>query len=87
MNSIGTWSMMSCTSHFNEQLSAMGAFLNVRVTYELMAGFWLEMTPSSKVSSSPSVASLGQCSIHTRRSGSSTRIVAVRADQLGRSSM
>lgn len=27
-------------SHFNEQLSAMGAFLNGRVTYELMAGFW-----------------------------------------------
>lgn len=27
-------------SHFNEQLSAMGAFLNGRVMYELMAGFW-----------------------------------------------
>src|SRR5207302_1147557 len=27
-------------SHFNEQLSAMGAFLNGRVTYELMAEFW-----------------------------------------------
>jgi dihydrofolate reductase len=27
-------------SHFNEQLSAMGAFLNGRVTFELMAGFW-----------------------------------------------
>jgi dihydrofolate reductase len=26
--------------HFNEQLRAMGAFLNGRVTYELMAGFW-----------------------------------------------
>ncbi|MDN3295090.1 dihydrofolate reductase family protein [Streptomyces ficellus] len=26
--------------HFNEQLAAMGAFLNGRVTYELMAGFW-----------------------------------------------
>ncbi len=26
--------------HFNEQLSAMGAFLSGRVTYELMAGFW-----------------------------------------------
>jgi dihydrofolate reductase len=26
--------------HFNEQLSAMGAFLDGRVTYELMAGFW-----------------------------------------------
>ena len=26
--------------HFNEQLSAMGAFLNGRVTYELMAGVW-----------------------------------------------
>ena len=27
-------------SHFNEQLRAMGAFLNGRVIYELMAGFW-----------------------------------------------
>ena len=27
-------------SHFNAQLSAMGAFLSGRVTYELMAGFW-----------------------------------------------
>jgi dihydrofolate reductase len=27
-------------NHFNEQLSAMGAFLSGRVTYELMAGFW-----------------------------------------------
>jgi dihydrofolate reductase len=27
-------------SHFNQQLSTMGAFLNGRVTYELMAGFW-----------------------------------------------
>ncbi|MFI5755411.1 dihydrofolate reductase family protein [Streptomyces sp. NPDC051569] len=27
-------------SHFNEQLRAMGAFLNGRVTYELMAGYW-----------------------------------------------
>jgi dihydrofolate reductase len=26
--------------HFNEQLGAMGAFLNGRVTYELMAAFW-----------------------------------------------
>jgi dihydrofolate reductase len=26
--------------HFNEQLSAVGAFLDGRVTYELMAGFW-----------------------------------------------
>ena len=26
--------------HFNEQLSAMGAFLDGRVTYELMAEFW-----------------------------------------------
>ncbi len=36
-------------SHFNEQLSAMGAFLNGRVTYELMAGFWptADTDPSS----------------------------------------
>jgi dihydrofolate reductase len=27
-------------SHCNEQLAAMGVFLNGRVTYELMAGFW-----------------------------------------------
>lgn len=26
--------------HFNEELGAMGAFLNGRVTYELMASFW-----------------------------------------------
>ena len=26
--------------HFNEELGAMGAFLDGRVTYELMAGFW-----------------------------------------------
>jgi len=36
-------------SHFNEQLRAMGAFLNGRVTYELMAGFWptADTDPSS----------------------------------------
>jgi dihydrofolate reductase len=36
-------------SHFNEQLSAMGAFLNGRVMYELMAGFWptADKDPSS----------------------------------------
>src|SRR5215207_9856797 len=35
--------------HFNEQLSAMGAFLNGRVTHELMAGFWptADTDPSS----------------------------------------
>lgn len=27
-------------SHFNEQLRGMGAFLDGRVTHELMAGFW-----------------------------------------------
>jgi dihydrofolate reductase len=27
-------------AHFNEQLAAMGAFLDGRVTYELMARFW-----------------------------------------------
>jgi dihydrofolate reductase len=27
-------------AHFNEQLAAMGAFLEGRVTYELMAAFW-----------------------------------------------
>jgi dihydrofolate reductase len=36
-------------SHFNEQLSAMGAFLNGRVTHELMAQFWptADADPSS----------------------------------------
>lgn len=36
-------------SHFNEQLSAMGAFLNGRITYELMARFWptADTNPSS----------------------------------------
>lgn len=35
--------------HFNEQLSVMGAFLNGRLTYELMAGFWptADTDPSS----------------------------------------
>lgn len=35
--------------HFNEQLSAMGAFLDGRVSYELMAGFWptADTDPSS----------------------------------------
>jgi dihydrofolate reductase len=36
-------------SHFNEQLSAMSAFLHGRVTYELMAGYWptADTDPSS----------------------------------------
>jgi dihydrofolate reductase len=36
-------------SHFNEQLRTMGAFLNGRVTYELMARFWptADADPSS----------------------------------------
>jgi dihydrofolate reductase len=36
-------------SHFNEQLGEMGAFLNGRVTHELMAGFWptADSDPSS----------------------------------------
>jgi dihydrofolate reductase len=35
--------------HFNEQLGSMGAFLDGRVTYELMAGFWptADTDPSS----------------------------------------
>ncbi|MFF2410978.1 dihydrofolate reductase family protein [Streptomyces sp. NPDC058092] len=35
--------------HFNEQLRAMGGFLDGRVTYELMAGFWptADSDPSS----------------------------------------
>ncbi len=36
-------------AHFNEQLGSMGAFLDGRVTYELMAGFWptADADPSS----------------------------------------
>jgi dihydrofolate reductase len=36
-------------NHFNEQLGARGAFLNGRVMYELMAGFWptADSDPSS----------------------------------------
>jgi dihydrofolate reductase len=36
-------------AHFNKRLSAMGAFLSGRVTYELMAGFWptADADPSS----------------------------------------
>jgi dihydrofolate reductase len=36
-------------THFNEQLSAMGAFLSGRVTHELMVGFWptADTDPSS----------------------------------------
>jgi len=36
-------------SHFNEELGAMGAFLDGRVTYELMADFWptADADPSS----------------------------------------
>src|SRR5919204_3645673 len=36
-------------THFNEVLREMGAFLNGRVTYELMAGFWptADTDPSS----------------------------------------
>ena len=35
--------------HFNEELGAMGGFLDGRVTYELMAGFWptADRDPSS----------------------------------------
>ena len=35
--------------HFNEELRTMGAFLDGRVTYELMAGFWptADQDPSS----------------------------------------
>ena len=35
--------------HFNEELGAMGAFLDGRITYELMAGFWptADSDPSS----------------------------------------
>ncbi|HEY9473093.1 MAG TPA: dihydrofolate reductase family protein, partial [Mycobacteriales bacterium] len=38
-------------SHFNEQLRSVGAFLEGRVTYELMAGFW--PTADSDPSSTP----------------------------------
>src|SRR5438067_9321280 len=38
-------------THFNEQLGAMGAFLDGRVTYELMAEFW--PTADQDLSSTP----------------------------------
>ncbi|GAA3367548.1 hypothetical protein GCM10020367_66600 [Streptomyces sannanensis] len=41
-------------SHFNEQVGAMGALLDGRITYELMAGFW--PTADSDPSSSAPVA-------------------------------
>jgi dihydrofolate reductase len=36
------WHMISdeLAAHFNEQLGTMGGFLDGRVTYELMAGYW-----------------------------------------------
>ncbi|WP_445154218.1 dihydrofolate reductase family protein [Arthrobacter sp. Hor0625] len=36
-------------NHFNEQLRTMGAFLDGRVTYELMAGYWptADLDPAS----------------------------------------
>ncbi len=40
--------------HFNEELGAMGAFLDGRVTYELMAGYW--PTADADPASSPPVA-------------------------------
>jgi dihydrofolate reductase len=40
--------------HFNEQLAAMGAFLDGRVTYELMADFW--PTADSDPDANPSMA-------------------------------
>jgi len=45
------WHMVDDELHryFNEQLGAMGAFLDGRVTYELMAQFWptADQDPSS----------------------------------------
>ena len=41
-------------SHFNEQLRAMGAFLDGRVTYQLMADFW--PTADQDPDSSPAMA-------------------------------
>jgi dihydrofolate reductase len=40
--------------HFNQELAAMGAFLDGRVTYELMAGYW--PTADADPASSPPVA-------------------------------
>lgn len=41
-------------AHFNDQLRTMGAFLDGRVTYELMAGFW--PTADQDPASPPAVA-------------------------------
>jgi dihydrofolate reductase len=45
-------------SHFNEQLRAMSAFLDGRVTYELMAGYW--PTADSDPSTAGPVAEFAQ---------------------------
>jgi dihydrofolate reductase len=45
-------------SHFNEQLAGMGAFLNGRVTHELMAGFW--PTADTDPSSTPPMVEFGR---------------------------
>ena len=39
--------------HFNEELAGMGAFLDGRVTYELMAGYW--PTADADPTSTPTV--------------------------------
>ena len=46
-------------AHFNEELGAMGAFLDGRVTYELMAGFW-PAADADPASTGP-VADFGHC--------------------------
>lgn len=45
-------------SHFNEQARAMGAFLNGRVSHELMAGFW-PTADSDPASTAPMVEFAG----------------------------
>lgn len=44
--------------HFNEQMSSVSAFLDGRVTYELMAGFW--PTADSDPSSTPAMAEFAE---------------------------
>ena len=45
--------------HFNEQLKGMGAFLDGRITYELMASFW-PTADNDPASTSPMVLSRGR---------------------------
>jgi hypothetical protein len=52
-------------THFNQELSEMGAFLDGRVTHELMAGFW----PTADTNSSQTRVSLRLAETRLRQRG------------------